>query len=65
MVGRQVETYSIIQQEHDGSEPPRPLLIPENHLTYVTDITNLGVTKTEFPQDQRTMQQSLELGVDM
>jgi hypothetical protein len=43
----------VVQDEHDGSEPPRPLLVPEKHLANITDISNFRMSQTEFPQDKR------------
>lgn len=39
----------VVQEEHDTGEPPRPALVPEEHLTDVTDVLDFGVAETEFP----------------
>lgn len=46
--------YGVVEQEHDGREPPCPFLVPENHLTDITDITDLGMAQAELPEDQGT-----------
>ena len=60
MIGNSVEIFGtnqamktlnegVVEGEHDGCEPPGPLLIPEEHLTDIADVLDFGVTKTEFP----------------
>ena len=46
-------TCGVVEKKHHCGGPPSPLLAPEEHLPDVTDITNLGMTETELPQDQR------------
>ena len=47
-------SYRVIQEEHDCSEPPRPFLVPKNHLANIADIANLGMTEAELPTNQGT-----------
>jgi hypothetical protein len=47
---------SVVQEEHDSGEPPRPLGIPEEHLANITNILCLGMAQAEFPNDQRCVQ---------
>lgn len=42
----------VVQNEHDGSRPPDPLAIPEEHLSKITNITDLRMPKAELPGDQ-------------
>lgn len=42
----------VVQDEHDSSKPPRPSLVPEEHLTNVTHVPNLWMSQAEFPDDQ-------------
>lgn len=39
----------VVQYEHDGGEPPRPFLVPEEHLANIAYITNLGMSQAELP----------------
>jgi hypothetical protein len=39
----------IVQDEHDCSGIPDPRFAPEQHLPNITDISDLGMPKTEFP----------------
>lgn len=43
----------VVQEEHNRGKIPSNLRIPEKHLADITDIANLGVPKTKFPDDQR------------
>lgn len=45
-------THSIVQEEHDCSEPPGPPLVPEDHLANIAYVANLGVTHAKLPSDQ-------------
>ena len=38
-----------VQNEHHSGEVKGPLLVPEDHLTKIADITNLGVAQAELP----------------
>jgi len=43
---------SVVQHEHNRSSIPSPSFPPEEHLSNITNITNLGVAKTKLPEDQ-------------
>jgi hypothetical protein len=45
----------VIQKKHDGSQVPRCLRIPEQHLANITDIPGLWVSKTELPMPGKRM----------
>ena len=47
---------SVVQNEHDRCGIPSNLGVPEEHLANVADITNLGVSKAELPDDQRCVE---------
>jgi hypothetical protein len=53
-----METYCIVKYEHGRGEPPSPFLIPEEHLTNITNISNFRVAKTELPDDEGSMVQN-------
>jgi len=38
-----------VQKEHDGGKVEGPFLVPEDHLTKIAHIANLGMSKTELP----------------
>ena len=40
---------SVVEQEHDSREIPSDLGVPEEHLSDITNVSDFGVTKTEFP----------------
>jgi hypothetical protein len=42
-----------VQDEHNRSEVERPLLVPEDHLTEIANITDLGMAHAEFPNHVR------------
>jgi hypothetical protein len=39
----------VVQEEHDGSKPPRPFLAPEDDLSDIADVLDFGMAETEFP----------------
>jgi hypothetical protein len=39
----------VVQDKHNGSSIPCPCFTPEQHLPDITDITNFGMAKAEFP----------------
>ena len=39
----------IVQNEHDGGEPPSPSFVPEEHLTHIAHIFDFGMSEAEFP----------------
>jgi hypothetical protein len=39
-----------VENKHDGCEVEGPLLVPENHLTEIAYIADLGVLHAEFPE---------------
>jgi len=41
----------VVEQEHRCSRIPNPFPIPVKHLTNIAHISDLWVTKTEFPDD--------------
>ena len=40
---------SVVQDEHNGSEIPSYFRVEEQHLSDITDVTSLWVSKTELP----------------
>jgi hypothetical protein len=46
---------SVVQDEHDGSEIPRPLLAPKEHLSNIANIANFGMPQAKLPQDDGTI----------
>lgn len=46
-------THSVVQEEHDGGEPPCPPLVPKDHLANITYVADLWMAHTEFPSNQR------------
>ena len=40
----------IVQNKHDGSEPPGPVGAPEEDLADVTDIFDFGMAQAELPE---------------
>jgi len=48
----QAHDERVVQDEHDGGKVESPFLVPENHLTQITDITNLRVAHAELPSDE-------------
>ena len=42
----------VVEDEHDGRGPPRPLVAPEEHLAQVAHVAHLGVAQAKLPQHQ-------------
>src|ERR1700742_2915223 len=53
-----VETLDegVVEDKHDGGEIPGPSLIPEEHLSDITYISDFWMTKTELPNNQRCIE---------
>lgn len=47
---------SIVQNEHGCCDVPSPGLTPEQHLSNVTNISHLRMSKAELPDNQRGVQ---------
>lgn len=43
----------VVEQEHDCCEPPRPFLPPEDDLTDVANVLDLGMSHTKLPYNER------------
>lgn len=39
----------VVENEHDGCEIEGALVVPEDHLSEITDIAYFGVTQAKFP----------------
>lgn len=46
----------VVEEEHDGCEPPSPFLSPEDDLPNIANILDLGVAHTELPDNERCVQ---------
>jgi len=46
----------IVQNEHYRGEPPSDLTVPVQKLPNVTHVPNFRVTETEFPDNERSIQ---------
>lgn len=46
----------VVEQEHDGCEPPSPAFVPEEDLSDVADILDFGVAHAELPGDEGSVQ---------
>lgn len=54
----------VVQEEHDGGEPPCPLRVPKKHLTNVTDVLCLRMTQAKLPvNDNISALRMREIGV--
>ena len=42
----------VVQDEHDSGGIPGPPPVPEEHLTDITDVPNLWMSQTEFPDNE-------------
>jgi hypothetical protein len=51
----------VVQDKHNGGDPPSPLSTKQ-HLTNVTGIPNFRMAKTEFPDDERRVQDDCRHG---
>lgn len=49
--GKNVQSLNkgIVQNEHDGREPPGPIFVPKEHLANIANIQDFWVAKAEFP----------------
>lgn len=46
---------SVVQNKHNGSEPPSNVRIEEEHFANISDIADLGMSETKLPGNVRIL----------